>query len=44
MSRLWQWLADQIVPVDAVAVRCPAVTYSGSGCLLRRLLENGVLP
>lgn len=44
MNRLWRWLAELVVPADAIAVHRAAVTYAGGGCLLRRLLENGALP
>lgn len=39
---MWRWLADRIVPPDALHYE-PAVRYVGPGLLLRRLLENGAL-
>lgn len=39
---IWRWLADLIVPSEALRLE-PACYYVGSGRLLRRLLENGAL-
>lgn len=39
---IWRWLADRLVPAEALRLE-PACHYEGSGRLLRRLLENGAL-